>query len=277
MKKNTNMIYIMITALLLHYFLMVPMAFAAASIDQNSESVSREDRIKTKINEIVTDFGYKLFNQLVKSLGVSSPVNKQYADPARLVESGAVKGKTIVVDPGHGGSNPGAVRYDLREADNNLAVGLKVKDLLEKQGAHVIMTRTTDTAVAKQGAALREELQARVDIAHKNNADALISIHTNSNENTAIKGAMTFYYHDASKALAKATQDDMVQATKAIDKGIDFGDFLVLRNSQVPAVLIEMGFISNQEEALKLNQDAYRNRIATGIVNGINRYFENNK
>lgn len=264
--KKTNLIYIIFSVFILNYFMLIPTAFAAENLDANQSFILREEQIKHKINEALGNLGRKLVNHLVKSLGISAPTSGQG-------EVSAIKGKKIVIDPGHGGSNPGAVRYDLRESDNNLAVGLKVKKLLEDQGATVVMTRTSDAAVAKTGAALKDELQARVDIAHNNGADALISIHTNSNENTAIKGAMTFYYHDTSKALAKTVQDQLVKATGAADKGIDHGNFLVLRNSKIPAILVEMGFITNYEEAMKLNEDAYRNKMAAGIASGIGQYF----
>lgn len=277
MKKKTNMITIIISAFILNYFMLIPSVFAATDSAVNKNFVLNQEQIKAKVNEVLVDFGRKMLKNLTKSLGISVPVNQQTTNEERSVHEGSLKGKKIVVDPGHGGNNPGAVRYSLRESDNNLSVGLKLKTLLEKQGAKVIMTRTTDTAVAKAGAPLRDELQARVDVAERNKADAFISIHTNSNENTTIKGAMTFYYHEASKGLAQATQEQMVKATNAIDKGIDYGNFLVLRNSQIPAVLVEMGFITNQSEALKLNEDAYRNQMATGIANGISRYFEKNK
>lgn len=271
--KKTNLIYIIFSVFILNYFMLIPAAFAATNVDANQNFILQEEQIKHKINEAIGNLGRKLVNRLVKSLGISAPASSQGNASANMLQSSAVKGKKIVIDPGHGGSNPGAVRYDLRESDNNLAVGLKVKKLLEDQGATVVMTRTSDATVAKKGAALKDELQARVDIAHNNGADALISIHTNSNENTAIKGAMTFYYHDASKALAKAVQEQLVKATGAADKGIDHGNFLVLRNSKIPAILVEMGFITNYEEAMKLNEDAYRNKMAAGIANGIGQYF----
>lgn len=185
-----------------------------------------------------------------------------------------LKGKKIVIDPGHGGTNPGAVKYGMRESDNNLAVSLKVKELLENYGAEVIMTRETDQSVAKEGLALKEELQARIDIANAQNADVFVSLHTNSNPNVDIAGAMTFYSNDTSKKLADDIQKSLIDHTNAADKGIEKENFYVLRNNEIPAVLVEMGFITNKKEAIKLNSDAYRADLASGITNGLIDYFD---
>ena len=186
-----------------------------------------------------------------------------------------LQGKKIVIDPGHGGSNPGAIAYGYHEADNNLAVSLKLKSLLEKQGAQVLLTRTENVNVAKIGSSLREELQARVALSQDYDADLFVSIHSNANENASIHGAMTFYYDDNSKYLADFIQDRVIQSTSAADKGIAEGNFYVLKNSTVPAVLVEMGFITNKSEAEKLNSNRYRDTIAEGISQGIHDFFKN--
>lgn len=185
----------------------------------------------------------------------------------------SLSGKKILIDPGHGGTNPGAVSFGFHESDNNLAVSLKLKDLLEKQGANVLLTRYNDNNIAEKGRPLREELQARVDISNGYQPDIFVSIHTNSNENANIQGAMTFYYDEHSKNLANSIQTGLINHAKAIDKGIAKENFYVLRNSEIPAVLVEMGFITNKSEAEKLNSDNYRNLIAHGISNGISEYF----
>lgn len=188
--------------------------------------------------------------------------------------NGSLKGKTIVVDPGHGGSNPGAVGNNTRESDNNLAVGLKLRDKLVQAGAKVIMTRESDHTVAPEGSSLSQELQARVDIAEKNNADIFVSIHTNSNPNNSTAGAMTFYYSSESNVLAAKVQSNLIKQTGAINKGTEVATFYVLRNTSMPSVLVEMGFITNVTEAARLSSNSYRNDIAQGIYNGIVEYFK---
>ena len=104
-----------------------------------------------------------------------------------------LSGKTVIVDAGHGGYNPGAIANGSIEKDNNLAVALLLEKQLKEAGATVIMTRSTDRAVATKVTSLRSELQARVDIAERNDGDIFVSIHSNSNDNPNFHGAMTFY------------------------------------------------------------------------------------
>ncbi len=187
--------------------------------------------------------------------------------------SSALRGKVIVVDPGHGGSNPGAVDNGTRESDNNLAVGLKLRDKLTRAGAKVIMTRETDRTVAPEGNSLEQELSARVDMAEANNADIFVSVHSNSNSDPAIFGAMTFYQNGKASQLASAIQNGLVRETNAVDKGTSSANYHVLRDTTMPSALVEMGFVSNAGEAHKLQEDGYRNQIAQGIFNGIVTYF----
>lgn len=196
---------------------------------------------------------------------------KSNSDP--IQDSGLLRGKVIVVDPGHGGSNPGAVANGTHEADNNLAVALKLRDRLARAGAKVIMTRAADTTVAPPGSPLGEELQARLDVAKANGADIFVSIHSNSNPDESIAGAMTFYPSGKSNALALDVQNAVVRQTQAVDKGTSPATFYVLRNAAMPSILIEMGFVSNPSEAVRLQDDAYRNRLAQGIFDGLVSYF----
>ncbi len=196
------------------------------------------------------------------------PVN-----PGSVQNDGILRGKVIVVDPGHGGSNPGAVANNTRESDNNLAVGLNLRDKLMQAGAKVIMTRDSDRTVAPEGSTLGQELQARVDIAETNHADIFVSIHSNENPDSSIAGATTFYHSGKSPDLAQAVQSSLVKETGAIDKGIAPETFYVLRNTSMPGILVEMGFVSNREEASRLQSDSYRNSIAQGIFDGIVKYF----
>lgn len=194
--------------------------------------------------------------------------------PSKPIQgNGTLKGKVIVVDPGHGGSNPGAVANDKRESDNNLAVGLKLRDKLVQAGAKVIMTRDTDRTVAPKGSSLGEELSARVSLAETNRADLFISVHTNSNPDTSIIGAMTFYPSGKSSDLAADVQNALINQTGAVDKGTSSATFYVLRSTSMPSILVEMGFISNAAEAALLNQDSYRSKIAQGIFNGVINYY----
>ncbi len=192
-----------------------------------------------------------------------------------LVLGAPLSGKTIIVDAGHGGHNPGAVANGSVEKDNNLAVALLLEEQLEEAGANVVMTRTTDRAVANGVTSLRAELQARVDIAERNDGDIFVSIHSNSNSNQNVHGAMTFYGGERSEELAETIQKNIVYRTKAQDKGIQMAGFYVIRNTSMPGVLVEMGFVSNPKEAQLLSDPAYRQQVANGIYEGIEEYFRN--
>jgi N-acetylmuramoyl-L-alanine amidase len=101
-------------------------------------------------------------------------------------------------------------------------------------------------------------------------------VHTNSNPDPSIAGAMTFYPSGKSSRLALEVQSAIVRETAATDKGAQAATFYVLRKTSMPSILVEMGFISNAAEAVKMQSDAYRNRVAQGIFNGIVKYFQAN-
>lgn len=204
-----------------------------------------------------------------------TPLPSPSPNTGNIQDTGILHGKVIVVDPGHGGSNPGAVANNSKEADNNLAVSLKLRDKLVQAGAKVVMTRDSDRTVAPEGSSLGEELQARVDIAEANHADIFVSIHSNENPDNSIAGAMTFYPSGKSSQLALQVQSSIIEETEANDKGVSPATFYVLRKTSMPSILVEMGFVSNPQEAAKLQNDSYRNSIAQGIFNGIVKYFNN--
>lgn len=262
MKKERKILTIIISLFVLNYFMLMPAVSAASSLGD----IVNQYELKDKISEFFLDMGKIVIRNLT---------NVKQQPSYGMSEAAELKDKVIVIDAGHGGHNPGAVKYGLREADNNLAVASKVEEMLRAKGAKVVMTRRSDVSLAAKTSPLRDELQARVDIADRHNADIFVSIHTNSNDNANVNGAMTFYYDDKSKKLAASIQDSMIQASQAADKGTAYGNFLVLRNSKIPAVLVEMGFISNEAEAFKLNNDQYRQKLAAGITDGIQTYFRN--
>lgn len=174
--------------------------------------------------------------------------------------------KTVVVDAGHGGSRDGAKYEGIKEKDINLAVSLKLQALLLAQGYNVVMTRTTDVYM---------DLYDRADIANAVNADLFVSLHSNAFENPDVHGVIT-YHHPSSKRserLAKAIQSPLSAATGAQDRGVSSADFVVLRETDMCAVLVEMGFMTNHEELMNLNDGAYQDKLAQGICEGIVRYL----
>jgi uncharacterized protein YjdB len=193
--------------------------------------------------------------------------------------------KTIFIDPGHGGTDPGATYGSYRESDLNLAVGKKVQALLLERGYNVIMSRTTDTFVP---------LLDRSIMANNDKADIFVSIHTNSSDYASVNGIESYFYqldptHPSTINAAMATDPDrlaksvtlasiidqkMVAYTGAADRGSKGSDLSVVRESAMPATLVEMGFIGNATERQNLFTDSYQNSLAKAIADGIDEYFQ---
>lgn len=184
--------------------------------------------------------------------------------------------KLIVLDPGHGGSDSGAVGPGkTQEKDDTLAVAMKVKSLLEKGGAKVVMTRTTDVDVFGPNASGVDELGARCDVANTRKADLFLSIHCNSFTNASVNGAATYYYpkSDYDLMFAQALQNSYIQATGLQDRGTFQANFYVVKHTTMPAALIELAFISNPDEEKKLSDNQFQQTMAQGIAQGINSFF----
>ncbi|OEF98937.1 hypothetical protein BHF71_03120 [Vulcanibacillus modesticaldus] len=181
-----------------------------------------------------------------------------------------LKDKIIVVDAGHGGKDHGATGATFKslEKDLNLAVAMRLQKKLEAAGAKVIMTRSKDKYLT---------LQERVNIAITNNADAFISIHHNTHENSAVNGTITYYYLKKNKELAKNIQRELLKRTGLKDLNVRFGNYHVLRENPKLAVLTELAFISNYYDELKVLSKSFQENAAEGIFQGILKYFNSNK
>lgn len=191
--------------------------------------------------------------------------------------SGGIKGKKITLDAGHGGSDPGAIGASgTREKDVTLKITKKVEELLKKKGAKVSMTRTDDKDVYGPNASDVQELQARVDVAEDNDADAFISIHINSSTNKNVGGFSSYYYPKTSNdaRLAQAVQDRLVKNFGLDDLGIRKANFYVNKRCSMPSTLLELAFISNPKEEKLMKSNWYINKLAKSIAEGIEDYFE---
>lgn len=181
--------------------------------------------------------------------------------------------KIVVLDPGHGGSYSGAMNYGFRESDINLAVALKLRKKLARLGAKVIMTRTRDVNLAPAGSTLQADLQARVDVAKSSGADIFVSLHVDDVPNINLAGSASYFPKGRFSGLACAIQTSLVEEICTVDNGVSPADFYVLVHNDMPAALIEMGYLSNPAEALCLVDNAYQKLIAAGILKGILGYF----
>ena len=187
--------------------------------------------------------------------------------------------KLIYIDAGHGGTDPGAVGAQAREKDINLAITLKTKELLEKEGVQVVLTRTDDGGLYKEtdGNKKRADLNRRCEIIEENQVDFVVSIHQNSYTSPQIKGAQVFYYTTSkeSQELAETVQKTLIEQVdpdnhrqaKANDS------YYLLKKTESAIIIVECGFLSNPEEAQKLTEEAYQQQMADAICTGIFQYL----
>lgn len=175
----------------------------------------------------------------------------------------------IVLDPGHGGHDPGAVAGDAYEKDVDLAVALLVRDYLEARGGITVsMTREDDTFIA---------LSDRAAFANERNADLFISIHANAlDSNTTWSGIYTFYHPDKThcEPLARSIQSGAAASSGGIDRGVRSEQYRVLGETQMQAALIELGFMTCPTELARLRDPAYQKLLAQGIAQGILDYID---
>lgn len=187
--------------------------------------------------------------------------------------SHSLQNKVIVVDPGHGGSDTGAIGPDnIAEKNVTLNIARDLRKLLSDEGARVIMTRTSDQDVAYDGASDCEELQARVNIANQANADLFISIHADASVES-VNGTTTYFYPGSNEDLAQLVQNSMVSQLKLYDRGFQPNDYYVLKYTNMPSILTEAAFISNPKEEKLLMNPGFDKKVAIGIYNGIKKYF----
>lgn len=232
--------------------------------DKTSKSVIKQGKLKTiKLNKEDSNTNSHKFRDLVaKSKSPSSEI---------------LKGKIIVIDPGHGGNDPGAIGANgTKEKDITLSVAVKVYHNLVDKGAKVYLTRWTDTEVANPDSTDSEELQARVNIAKWKKADVFVSLHVNASIKRSVGGIATYYYPKTWKdaKLAKNIQNQVTSNLGLANLGIRETNFYVNKRSSMTSSLVEMGFISNQKEERLLNSNWFRGKIANLISQGIENYFK---
>ena len=193
--------------------------------------------------------------------------------------------RSIFLDPGHGGSDTGAISQGVREKDLTLSVYNKVSSKLASLGFTVLTSRTTDKDV---------DLVDRAEEANNAGADMLLSIHFNSGGRGVARGIETYYYQsqadipskinqanhnnperlEKSKKLALKVQQNLLYQTGASDRGVKRASFAVLRETSIPSILVELGFLDNPEELSKIRTSEYQDRLANGIVDGIIAYYK---
>lgn len=182
---------------------------------------------------------------------------------------------TIVIDPGHGGSDPGCVNRALgtKEADVTLKISLHLAEILREQGWNVVLTRETDRDVTYAGSPDRMELEARADVANNIGADLFMSVHCNASVSSASYGSSIHWWKAEDYAFAQALEPVLGHAIGLGQKGLIRDRFVVLRHSQMPSVLVETAFLSNPREGAKLSDPAFQKVIAQQLAGGLANYM----
>jgi N-acetylmuramoyl-L-alanine amidase len=208
------------------------------------------------------------------------------AEEGAVTAAGTEVQRTVVLDAGHGGEDPGKVSgySDLKEKDINLKIAFKVKELLEKENYKVIMTREEDKLVYTEGTTniydkRKQDLTQRKKIMDESGADIVVSIHLNGFPEAKYYGAQTFYPPNSEKSLKLANS-----LQNSLRELVDPGNkrqpqekkdpIVILKDLVTPTAIVECGFLSNAEEEKKLGTEEYQAKLAGAIVDGIKNYFK---
>lgn len=199
----------------------------------------------------------------------------------RAEEEKQESGTMVVIDAGHGGFDSGKVGLGgVLEKDINLSIALKLRELLEREGITVMMTRETDVGLYDEGEANKkqQDMKRRCSLINEAKPRAAVSIHQNSFSQESVKGPQVFYYETSveGKRLAESLQDAMneqLQVSRPRERKAN-DTYYLLRKTEVPTVIVECGFLSNREEASLLSSEEYQRKTAEAVCRGILDYLE---
>lgn len=186
----------------------------------------------------------------------------------------------VVVDPGHGGFDPGKVGVDrLFEKDLNLAVAKKLQKILTKNGVHVVMSREEDESLCGETEANKKicDMKKRTELINSSKAAIAVSIHQNSYQTSDVKGAQVFYFtHSAEgKKAAEILQKHLKTVDETNHREAKPNDtYYILKKTEIPTVIVEAGFLTNPAEAAKLQDETYQEEIAQAVWEGLKEYLE---
>ena len=238
---------------------------------------------KKRIQIIISCILVSLFAFSIQMTMGTRPSVKNESSNTVETTSTPVSGKTVVLDAGHGVPDEGAESSNgTTEAETNLKITLKVQNLLEQSGCTVILTRSDENAIYDlDSTTLRQkkisDIRNRVKIGNESSADIFVSIHLNKIPQQQYYGWQCFYKdgNEQSNKLAKSIQENL---NKSIQKennrvAMKIDNIYIIKHVEIPTAVVECGFLSNPEEEQQLLDDAYQNRLAWGIYNGIINYF----
>ena len=218
---------------------------------------------------------YKMLILMLLLLSITS-ISKVYA----FINSYTLLGKTIYIDPGHGGKDSGAIYKHIYEKDINLTMSKKIEQYLISKGATVYLTRETDkdlstTTVNRK----RNDLTNRAKLINNSKADMYISIHLNSISNSKWQGLQIFYNtkNEENEQIANKLTSYLKESSSNIRESKKENNYYMYKQITVPGVLIELGFLSNPNDRYRLTREEYQDKLAENIADSIEKYYLSNK
>ncbi len=276
-KRNRSLIIAVITIVITFSIMIIALYSNSVTVKVNQLNIRSGPSINYSV-KATAKHGEKLqvISRQKNWIRVISKHRKTGWVAAWLVENSNVKTvsnlseATIVLDPGHGGTDTGALSTNGgQEKEYTLQVAQKVAAKLRNKGARVIMTRDSDHFVP---------LSTRPEVASENSANVFIGFHFDSSgqPNTATGYTVYYYHRQTSGNLAQAV-DNQMSNLPLNNRGIKFGNFEVIRDNQVPAILIEGGYINTDHDYNKIRNNSYQNQYANDVVSGLTNYFQSQK
>lgn len=177
--------------------------------------------------------------------------------------AGAYNFRTVIIDPGHGGHDKGGQWGRVYEKHLALDTSVRLESHLKKMGFNTVMTRRSDYFVSLPG---------RMAIANKYRSAIFVSVHYNYTWKQHVSGIETFYYSSESRKLAQDVHRGMLSRVKVTDRGVKHARYYVIRNCKIPSILVEGGFVSNSSERSRMKTAWFRDAVARGVADGIQRF-----
>ena len=203
-----------------------------------------------------------------------------YADNQNSADTPPSVGYTIVIDPGHGGVDPGSIGYKskVKESDLNLTLSLKLAEKFRAAGIKIVMTRTDDNGLVSglTGRKFKkEDMQKRKELINKIRPNMVISVHMNSYTNHTLRGAKVFYdkTSDISKQIAESIQNQFAEKLEASNNVASVGDYYMLKCTESPSIIAECGFLSNERDEQLLLDPKYQDKIVDCIFVGVMNFL----
>ena len=257
-----------------------PRSPAVLSMRVKQISPDAEPVVRVALTRITS--GAVVANALPVMPGASAPAggsadfwSKPSPAPVAVHLPAGTNPRLIVIDPGHGGSDFGAMHNGLTEKDLTLDISKRLRTILVARGWQVKLTRETDIDVFQPNDSARDELQARCDVANNAGARLFVSVHINSFTGPSLNGTTTYYYKNGDLAFSEAIHRRLAASLKTADRGIRKENFYVIHHTNMPAVLVETAFLSNPDDAAMLRQQAFLQQVALSIADGIGDYTSN--